>query len=162
MSNLRVLVCHNRYQLRGGEDSVFESEVELLRRHGNKVHVFERNNSEIEKTGKLSAAVNSIWSTESSRAFEKIVEEFKPDIAHVHNTFAKISPSIYWQANDRHLPIVQTLHNFRLLCPQAMFLREGKVCEDCLGKVPWRGAVRGCYRDSKLQSTAHKQKTLPG
>lgn len=64
-----------------------------------------------------------------------------------------ISPAIYWVAAERHIPVVQTLHNFRLFCPQAMFLRDGKVCEDCLGHLPWRGAVRGCYRGSVVQSS---------
>ncbi|KQY82887.1 glycosyltransferase [Pelomonas sp. Root1444] len=151
---LRVLVCHNRYQLRGGEDSVCESEVELLRQYGHDVQMFERSNAGID-TGspKFAAAAEAIWSSDSARDFEKKLEEFRPHVVHVHNTFAKISPSIYWAASRAHVAVVQTLHNFRLLCPQAMFLRDGKVCEDCLGKLPWRGAVRGCYRGSVAQST---------
>jgi glycosyltransferase involved in cell wall biosynthesis len=92
-----------------------------------------------------------------------LVTDFNPDVIHVHNTFPLISPSFYWAAAKAKVPVVQTLHNFRLFCPQAVFLREGKVCEDCLGKVPWRGVVHGCYRDSKAQSavlagmvTAHR------
>jgi glycosyltransferase involved in cell wall biosynthesis len=77
---------------------------------------------------------------------------FAPDVMHVHNTMPLVSPSVYWAARKRGVPVVQTLHNFRLLCPQAMFVREGKVCEDCLGKVPWRGVVHKCYRDSAVQS----------
>lgn len=152
-SALRVLVCHNRYQLRGGEDSVCESEVELLREHGHEVRIFERSNAELNEGSKLAAAVETVWSRESARAFQAALVEFKPQVVHVHNTFAKISPAIYWEAARAGVPIVQTLHNFRLMCPQAMFLREGKVCEDCLGKLPWRGAVRGCYRGSVAQST---------
>jgi len=152
-SALRVLVCHNRYQLRGGEDSVCESEVELLREHGHEVRIFERSNAELNEGSKLAAAVETVWSRESARAFQAALAEFKPQVVHVHNTFAKISPAIYWEAARAGVPIVQTLHNFRLMCPQAMFLREGKVCEDCLGKLPWRGAARGCYRGSVAQST---------
>lgn len=152
-SPLRVLVCHNRYQLRGGEDSVCESEVALLREHGHEVRMFERSNDELKEGSRLSAALQTVWSPDSARAFARALAEFKPDVVHVHNTFAKISPAIYWEASRAGVPIVQTLHNFRLLCPQAMFLRDGKVCEDCLGKVPWRGAVRACYRGSVAQST---------
>ncbi|KQV46923.1 transferase [Pelomonas sp. Root1217] len=152
-SPLRVLVCHNRYQLRGGEDSVCESEVALLREHGHDVQMFERSNTELNEGSKLAAAMETIWSRDSGRAFRAALAEFRPQVVHVHNTFAKISPVIYWEAARAGVPIVQTLHNFRLLCPQAMFLREGKVCEDCLGKVPWRGAVRACYRGSVAQST---------
>lgn len=150
---VRILVCHNRYQLRGGEDSVCESEVELLRTRGHDVHMFERNNADLNHASKLAAAIETVWSNDSRKAFRAVLDDFKPDVVHVHNTFAKISPAVYWEAADAHIPIVQTLHNFRLMCPQAMFLRDGKVCEDCLGKVPWRGAVRGCYRDSVAQST---------
>lgn len=149
---LRVLVCHNRYQLRGGEDSVCESEIELLRQHGHEVQVFERSNASLNEGSRWAAAAETVWSRDSAYAFRALLEEFRPDVVHVHNTFAKISPAIYWEANRAGVPIVQTLHNFRLLCPQAMFLREGKVCEDCLGKLPWRGALRGCYRDSVAQS----------
>lgn len=151
-SALRVLVCHNRYQLRGGEDSVCESEVALLREHGHEVRMFERSNAELNEGSRLAAAVETIWSKDSGRAFRAALAEFRPEVVHVHNTFAKISPAIYWEAARAGVPVVQTLHNFRLLCPQAMFLREGKVCEDCLGKLPWRGAVRACYRDSVAQS----------
>lgn len=161
---LRILVCHNRYQLRGGEDSVCESEVELLRQHGHDVQMFERSNAGIASgSSKLTAAAESIWSRDSARDLEQKIAAFQPHVVHVHNTFAKISPSIYWAASRANVAVVQTLHNFRLLCPQAMFLRDGKVCEDCLGKLPWRGAVRGCYRGSVAQSavlasmvTAHR------
>lgn len=149
----RILVCHNRYQLRGGEDSVCESEIELLREHGHDVRVFERSNAALNEGSRLSAALETVWSRDSASAFRVLLEDFRPDVVHVHNTFAKISPAIYWEANRAGVPIVQTLHNFRLLCPQAMFLRDAKVCEDCLGKLPWRGALRGCYRDSVAQST---------
>jgi glycosyltransferase involved in cell wall biosynthesis len=152
-SALRVLVTHNRYQLRGGEDSVCESEVDLLRQHGHEVEMFERSNTELNGGSKLSAAAEAIWSRDSGQAFRTALGRFRPDVVHVHNTFAKISPAIYWEAARAGIPVVQTLHNFRLLCPQAMFLRDGKVCEDCLGKLPWRGALRGCYRGSVAQST---------
>jgi glycosyltransferase involved in cell wall biosynthesis len=71
---------------------------------------------------------------------------------HVHNTWPMVSPSVYWPAYKAGVPVVQTLHNFRLMCPQAMFLRDGKICEDCLGTLPWRGVLRGCYRKSPVQT----------
>lgn len=151
--NLRVLVVHNAYQHKGGEDSVMEAEAALLLQHGNAVELFLRHNDAIQHLPKLQAASQTLWSTAAAKAFEAKVVAFRPDVVHVHNTFPLISPAIYWVAARLQVPVVQTLHNFRLMCPQAMFLREGKVCEDCLGTLPWRGAVRGCYRDSKLQST---------
>ena len=153
MNFLKILVVHNAYQHKGGEDSVVEAEVALLAAHGHSVELFTRHNDALAQMPKVAAAVQTLWSSQSGHAFEALLRAFKPDVVHVHNTFPLISPSIYWVANRLGVPVVQTLHNFRLLCPQAMFLRDGKVCEDCLGKLPWRGAVRGCYRSSKQQST---------
>jgi glycosyltransferase involved in cell wall biosynthesis len=116
------------------------------------VERFTRNNDEIHAMDRVSVAMQSCWSRESLRRFNDVVEGFRPEVVHVHNTFPLISPSIYWAAGRAGIPVVQTLHNFRLLCPQAMFLRDGKVCIDCLGHVPWRSVVHACYRGSRLQS----------
>ena len=153
MTALKVLMVHNAYQQRGGEDSVVDAELALLRHRGHAVEVFQRHNDAIRHMSHTNAAIQTVWSMQAGREFEVLLRSFKPDVVHVHNTFPLISPAIYWVADRLGVPVVQTLHNFRLLCPQAMFLRDGKVCEDCLGKLPWRGAMRGCYRDSKLQST---------
>jgi glycosyltransferase involved in cell wall biosynthesis len=153
VAKLRVVIAHNAYQLKGGEDSVMEAELALLLSNGHEVELFARHNDAIGQISAPSLAMQTIWSTSAARYFEALLRKFKPDVVHVHNTVPLISPAIYWVADRLGVPVVQTLHNFRLLCPQAMFLRNGKVCEDCLGKVPWRGAVRGCYRDSRLQSS---------
>jgi glycosyltransferase involved in cell wall biosynthesis len=85
------------------------------------------------------------------------------DVVHCHNTFPLISPAVYWAATRARVPVVQTLHNFRLICPQALMLRNEAPCEDCVGHVPWRGVMHGCYRGSRLQTgvlagmiTAHR------
>lgn len=152
--SLKVLFVHNAYQQRGGEDSVVEAEVALLQSKGHEVRQYNRNNNELKGASKLGAMADAFWSTRTTADMQHLLQAERPDVVHVHNTFPLISPSLYWAAHTAGVPVVQTLHNFRLLCPQAMFLREGKVCEDCLGKVPWRGAMRGCYRGSKLQSIA--------
>ena len=97
-------------------------------------------------------ASTTIWSQKSKGDVGSLCDTFRPDLIHVHNTFPLISPALYWLAAARGIPIVQTLHNFRLLCPQAMFLRDGRNCEDCLGRLPWRAVTRKCYRESSLQS----------
>src|SRR6185312_8246687 len=79
---------------------------------------------------------------------------FLPAVSHVHNPVPLMSPSIYWEASRHRIPVVQTLHNFRLLCAQGMLLRDGKVCEDCLGTLPWRGVLHRCYRQSTTQTAA--------
>ena len=149
---LKVLIAHNAYQQRGGEDSVVDSECELLRAHGHEVEVFRRHNDDVAGMSKAALALQTVWSTESSQDLLAQLDGFQPDVVHVHNTLPLISPSIYWAAHRRGLPVVQTLHNFRLMCPQAMFLRDGRVCEDCLGHVPWKGVIRACYRGSRAQT----------
>ena len=129
-----------------------EAEIDLLRRRGHVVEIYGRHNDEIAAIPRFSLASQTLWSGITVDDVARLINSFKPEVIHVHNTFPLISPSLYWAANRAGIPIVQTLHNFRLLCPQAMFLREAKVCEDCLGKIPWRGVVRGCYRGSPTQS----------
>jgi glycosyltransferase involved in cell wall biosynthesis len=150
---MRILYAHNAYQHRGGEDAVVEAEISLLRQRGNTVHEYFRHNDRIAACSQAGVALNTFWSRRTASEIGELIAKVRPDVIHCHNTFPLISPSLYWAAARAGVPVVQTLHNFRLLCPQAMLLREGKVCEDCLGKLPWRGAVRGCYRDSRLQST---------
>ncbi len=150
----RVLVTHNAYQQRGGEDSVVDDEIQLLREHGHEVELYRRDNRDIESMGKMAVARDTLWSERTQHDIEAVLSRFRPDVIHTHNTFPLISPSLYWTAAKCHVPVVQTLHNFRLLCPQAMLLREGRVCEDCVGKLPWRGVARRCYRGSLPQSAA--------
>lgn len=154
MSKLRILIVHNRYQLAGGEDAVVDAEIGLLRSRGHEVEAYLRDNRELREMGTLEAFAHTLWSRRTSRDMAQITRTFQPDVIHAHNTFALVSPSVYWAAARAGVPVVQTLHNFRLLCVQAMFLHDGHVCEDCLGRVPWRGVTRKCYRNSGLQSAA--------
>lgn len=149
---MRILIAHNAYLHRGGEDSVVDEESKLLVSHGHTVELYTRNNAEINDCSRVVLAGQTIWSSKTNDDVANLIADFKPDVIHVHNTFPLISPSLYWAAAKANVPVVQTLHNFRLFCPQAVFLREGKVCEDCLGHVPWRGVLHGCYRDSKAQT----------
>lgn len=153
-TSIRILLVHNAYQQQGGEDMVVEAEIALLRSRGHEVEAYCRHNDEIARASNFSVGLNSFWSRRTVADIESLIADVCPDVIHCHNTFPLISPSLYWAAARVGVPVVQTLHNFRLFCPQAMFLREGRVCEDCLGKVPWRSVVRGCYRGSHLQSVA--------
>lgn len=152
--SIRVLVVHNAYQHRGGEDAVVESEIALLRSHGHAVETWYRNNDDVVGMSSLSLARTTLWSTRTQHDLAAVVIRFQPDVIHVHNTFPLISPSLYWAAERAGVPVVQTLHNFRLMCLNALFLREGKVCEDCMGHLPWRGVARACYRESRPASAA--------
>lgn len=148
----RVLVVHNAYQQRGGEDSVVEAEINLLRGHGHSVETYLRSNDEVAGLAPPALARQTLWSERTSRDLAALIGRFRPDVIHAHNTFPLVSPALYWAASRAGVPVVQTLHNFRLMCLNALFLREGRVCEDCMGRAPWRGVARACYRDSRAPS----------
>jgi len=150
---MRIVVAHNAYLHRGGEDMVVGAEIALLRAHGHEVVEYRRDNSEITAMSKPGLLANTLWSRRTMDEMDRLIAGFCPDLIHAHNTFPLISPSLYWAAERAGVPVVQTLHNFRLMCLNALFLREGKVCEDCVGRVPWRGVARKCYRASTAQST---------
>lgn len=147
---MHILSIHNRYQVRGGEDEVHQAEVELLRQMGHTVEVYEENNDRISNLGKVRTAIKTVWSQESYQAVKSRLEHHPFDVVHVQNFFPLVSPSVYYAAKAAHVPVVQTLHNYRLLCPNALFFRDGQVCEDCLGKtIPYPGVRHGCYRESQ-------------
>lgn len=126
--------------------------MSLLRTQGHEVDFLTANNKDVNEDRPLRSALGAIWSTRGAEVMRERIERFRPDVIHVHNTFPLLSPSILHAAQGQRVPVVLTLHNFRLMCVQAMFLREGGVCEDCLGGIPWRGVVRRCYRGSRTQS----------
>ncbi|MEW8027998.1 MAG: glycosyltransferase family 4 protein [Candidatus Thiodiazotropha sp.] len=150
----KILLVHNRYQQQGGEDSVVDEEMKMLEAHGHNVKLYTRNNTDIDHLDRTLLFVSAIWSKRTIRDLEQIISVEKPDIIHIHNTFPLISPSVYWVAKKHNIPTIQTIHNFRLSCIQAMYIRNMKVCEDCLKKGPWRGAIRKCYRGSILASVS--------
>lgn len=161
---MRILLAHNRYLHRGGEDAVFESEVALLREHGHDVAVWEESNVALRSQASITVARNTVWSVGSQKKLGELIRHYRPEVVHFHNTFLRISPAAYYTCQRAGLPVVQTLHNYRLLCPAATLLREGKVCEDCLGRWGLLPSIRyGCWHDSSAQTavvatmlTAHR------
>jgi glycosyltransferase involved in cell wall biosynthesis len=152
---MKVLLVHNSYQQPGGEDVVFEQERRMLERAGHQVVVYHRSNHELDEAslvGRLTLAPKVIWSADTRREFAEILLREKPQVIHIHNTFMMISPSVYSACREARVPVVQTLHNYRLLCPAATFFRQGRVCEECLEHSLWRGVRHGCYRDSRAQT----------
>jgi glycosyltransferase involved in cell wall biosynthesis len=147
---MRVLVLHNRYRQPGGEDRAVAAEIAMLRAHGVDVVYHEADNN----GGLVQLATGSTWSDVSFRMVSKLCREVRPDIAHVHNFWATLSPSVHAACYAEGVPTVQTLHNYRLFCVNALFLRNGKVCTDCLGVGPWRGIVHRCYNHSAIASAA--------
>lgn len=152
-----VLIVHNYYQIPGGEDTVVRNEKELLEEHGHKVILYTRNNSELNhlsKAGKLLLPFTTIFNPRTYRDIKKIVRKEQVDVIHVHNTLNLISPAVYYAARTCRKPVVQTIHNFRLLCPGATFYRDGHICEDCVEKGLQCAVKHKCYRNSRMQTLA--------
>lgn len=148
-------MLHNYYQDAGGEDIVFAMESALLRSQGHEVTEIAANNSEISSVGRLRVAAKAVWAPDWHRLVAELLRHKSFDIAHVHNFFPLVSPSVYFAFNKARVPVVQTLHNYRLLCPAGTLLRSGSPCHDCVGKsYPWPGVLHACYRDSHLGSAA--------
>jgi glycosyltransferase involved in cell wall biosynthesis len=151
----RVLLCHNYYQQPGGEDRVFADEAGLLAAHGHKVTRFTAHNDDIAKMDRIAVAVRTVWSRASYARLRALIRAERPDILHCTNSFPLLSPAIYYAARAERVPVVQTLQNYRLLCPSAVLHRDGRVCEECLGRmVPWPGVLHGCYRGSRAGTAA--------
>ncbi len=154
---MKILLAHNEYQQPGGEDVVFRQEVQLLSHFGHDVVKYVRTNHEINQYSsfrRLLLPMQMIWAEDTRQDISRILEEEKPDIVHVHNTFTQTSPSIYAECRKAGVPVVQTLHNFRLLCPAATFYRNGHVCDECVTHSLWRSVIHGCYRDSRPDTAA--------
>lgn len=152
-SPLRVMVAHNRYQQPGGEDAVFASEVAMLRSAGCEVATLEVSNDSI-GMGKVKAALGATYSFAGRKLAAEVLAQFKPDVLHVHNFFPLLSPALFDACRQAGVPAVWTLHNFRVGCASGLLFREGRPCEDCIGRVPLPAITHRCYRGSTLGSAS--------
>jgi len=151
---LKILLAHNYYQQSGGEDTVYTAEGSLLRERGHTVIEYIEDNHRISTMKKVDVAIQTLWSQDSYHRISELIAMEKPDVAHFHNIFPLISPSSYYACRHANLPVIQTLHNYRLICPSAILYRNNHICEDCIGKsIPWPGVVHNCYRNSRIQTT---------
>lgn len=151
----KVLIVHNHYQIPGGEDTVVKNEKKLLESYGYEVVLYSRSNTELRQFHifqKLFLPFTTVFSLKTYREIKKIIREQQVDILHVHNTLLLISPSVYYAAFQCKIPVVQTVHNFRLLCPGAVFYRKGHVCEECVEHGLLCAVKHSCYRNSKMQT----------
>lgn len=150
---MRVLLAHNFYRSAApsGEDTVYREERALLERHGVEVIPYERQSDELDTAGVLTlarSALHASWSDAAARELSSLIARTRPDVAHFHNTFPLISPSAYGACAAAGVPVVQTLHNYRLICAGAMLYRDGVPCEDCVGGSLLPALRHRCYRDS--------------
>jgi glycosyltransferase involved in cell wall biosynthesis len=154
---LKIVIVHNAYQQAGGEDSVVSAEKALLLRTGNEVNEYLRHNNEIKSGGtcsNITLGFRTVWSSGSQNELHSLLKAWKPDVVHFHNTFPLISPAAYYACRELGVPVVQTLHNYRLFCAAGAFFRDGQVCEDCLTKNRWQAVRYACYRQSRGASAA--------
>ena len=154
-SKPKILIVHNYYQIPGGEDTVVKNEKKLLEAAGHQVVLYARNNAELKncsKWRKLLLPFTAIYSFRTVREVKKLIRENGIDLVHVHNTLTMVSPSVYYAAFQCKVPVIQTLHNFRMLCPQGSLFRENTVCEQCIHGGLKCAIRHSCYRDSKAQT----------
>lgn len=155
---MKILIIHNDYQQPGGETVAVKSQIALLQQHGHQVLTYWRDNREILQYGlteKIAFWINTLFSPRTFQEVLALVRQERPDVAHVHNVFPLISPAVYWALKKSGVPIVQTVHNYRFLCPNALFYTRGQICERCkygntLHAIRWR-----CYRQSYLLSALY-------
>lgn len=155
---MKILVIQNTYQQHGGEHVAAQQEAHILNAHGHTVIQYTRSNAELNAlslAGKLTMPLRMTWAQDTVRDLRALIEQHRPDVAHIHNTHFMVSPSAVHVCAEMGVPVVKTLHNFRLVCPAATLFRDGHICEDCLAKpVPLAGVVHGCFRGSRAQSAA--------
>ena len=149
-----ILMVHNFYQIGGGEHTVFENEKRLLRTHGHFVAEYQRSNEELLHSGlkKLLLPFTAVFSLRTYREVKTCIRRDKIDLVHCQNTFPLISPAVYYAAWSCHVPVVQTIHNYRFLCPNGLLFRKGKICEDCVCRGLGQALKQGCYRGSRLET----------
>jgi glycosyltransferase involved in cell wall biosynthesis len=149
---MKIVLVHNTYQQPGGEDAAFRNEYNLLTKAGHEVVPYVRSNHDAShyiSIRQLALAKRTIWASDTRKEFRQLLRQEKPQIVHVHNTFLMVSPSIYWACRDAEVPVIQTLHNYRLICPGATLFRDGKICEECVEHGVWQSVRYGCYRKSR-------------
>ena len=150
---MKVLLCHNFYRHRGGEDDSVDDEAHILETHGHEVVRYSRHSSELEAVSSWQLARASLWSRQTYDEVRELIARERPDVVHCTNIVPLISPSVYDAAHDEGIAIVQAVRNYRFMCPGGLLLRDGHVCEACLRKtVAWPAVVHGCYQNSRLYS----------
>jgi glycosyltransferase involved in cell wall biosynthesis len=151
---VRVLILHSRY-LSGdasGENRVVEDEARLLEKAGHNVHVWQPSPEQGSIAALVRSATDAVWSKPAVSRVRRLMEEHQPEIAHCHNLIPSLSPAIIRTLRSLGVPVVMTLHNYRFMCLPSTFLRDDRICEDCLGHIPWRGVYHRCWRNSALGS----------
>lgn len=150
---MKILILHTHYQQPGGEDQSFASEASLLREQGHAVHNLIFQNRDLNSMATWRQAWTTLWNQEAYRRTRAAIRKLRPRIVHINNTFPLASPGVLHAAKAEGVPVVMSLRNYRLLCVNGLFFRDGRPCERCLRRIPWRGTFHGCYRNNRAAST---------
>ncbi len=146
---MRILHVHEHYRQMGGEEISFANEDALLEREGHSLVRYTLHNDRLAAMNRVKAGVATVWNHKVYRELRDLIRRASPEVAYFQNTFPLVSPSSYYAARAEGVPVVQMLRNYRLLCPNGLFFRDGRPCEDCMGRVvAWPGVVHACYRGS--------------
>ena len=170
---MRVLQINKFFHNQGGSEAYFFGLSKILEDHGHKVIHFSVKNEKNEKSNQDDFFINginfgkrenifkdikkfghSLYSLEAKRKLEKLILETKPEVAHLHNISHHISPSIFSVLKKYKIPVVQTLHDYQLICPNYRLLTQGRVCERCKRRKYWNAVVYKCAHNSRIQSLA--------
>jgi glycosyltransferase involved in cell wall biosynthesis len=152
---MKILMLHNRYLLPGGEDQATMADADLLRDQGHEVDLLVEDNRRVEQLGKGRTGMRTVWSREAYRRIDEKLRTGNFDILHVQNFFPLWSPSVYYAASSNGVPVVQTLHNYRLMCANSLLFRDQHVCEECVGRLfSWPAILHACYRNNRAASAA--------
>ena len=154
---MRILIIHNYYQSRGGEDESVDQEVALLRKTGHEVYLYSRHNNEIKNFSlprRCLLFLEPTWSQRTFREIKRVIKKFVPDVVHVHNFFPLISPSVFYACSEMRVPVIHTLRNYRLLCHTGLLFRKNRICEECVDCSIWHGLIHRCYHNSYLQTAS--------
>lgn len=154
---MRVLYVHNSYRQSAGEDIAVATDIALLRQAGHTVSLFQKSNADIDETrlrDRIRLAARTSWSASSYADMRRLLLKERAQIVHFHNTFPLISPAAYYACARHQVPVVQTLHNYRLLCPAATMFRDGHACDDCVRFGLGSSVRHACYRNSRSATAA--------
>lgn len=152
---MKVLIVHGRYRsvAPSGENRVVDRESAALEAAGHQVELFQRDSDDIagwSLAGKAALPARSLWNGLVRHELARRLELTRPDVVHIHNTFPLISPSVLYACRDAKVPVVATIHNYKLLCASGDFFRDGKLCHDCAGGHGGAALRHGCYRGSRV------------
>ena len=159
---LKILEVHNDYGAYSGEEAVVDRMIADFRSMGHEVVTLRRTSEGLRDSlfGKIKGFFAGIYSFSGRRQMRRMLDTFKPDLVHIHNLYPFISPAVLFLCKDQGCPVIMTVHNYRLICPTGLFLRNGKPCENCLTRGNERNCIRYNCEHSHLRSLGYALRNM--